>query len=194
MLFASCIQQEKSVAKTEQTIVIPNTTITATNSLLKVVNGVYQYKGIAYAGAIETYYPNSKQLQMLQTYYNGKEEGWLNTYFPNGAKENKRYFHLGEKDSVHCGWWPNGNLRFEYHFSKGNYHGDFKEFYASGKPLRFVQYNNGFDIEGKGWRENGKPFMSYVNKDGRRYGLLNAQPCYTLKNERGEYIKGDTLR
>ena len=29
----------------------------------------------------------------------------------------------------------------------------------------------------------------FVEKDGRRYGLVNAQLCYSVKNERGEYIE-----
>jgi antitoxin component YwqK of YwqJK toxin-antitoxin module len=183
----SCKEEKKQIAS-QQTIVIPDLIVSVNDSLLSFNNGYWFYKSKLFSGTKHNYYPNH-QLQSSQSFYNGKEEGWLQTFDANGKKESKRYFHLGEKDSINCGWWNNGNLRFKYNFKNGNYDGSCKEWYASGKPLKEILYDNGKDISGKGWRENGKLFMSFVNKDGRRYGLLNAQLCYSLKNERGEYVK-----
>ena len=52
-----------------------------------------------------------------------------------------------------------------------------------------IQYKDGKEIGGNGWRNNGKTYMNFIVKDGRRYGLVNAQLCYSVKNERGEYVE-----
>ncbi len=117
-----------------------------------------------------------------------KADTALHTFFLSGARETERYFAGGEKTGIHRGWWENGQPRFEYHFLNGAYEGDFREWYASGAPFKYVVYRHGADLEGMGWRENGKLFMNYVMKAGRRYGIMNAQPCYTLRNEKGEYM------
>ncbi|MBL0182944.1 MAG: hypothetical protein IPP96_11885 [Chitinophagaceae bacterium] len=49
--------------------------------------------------------------------------------------------------------------------------------------IQQVFYENGKEISGKGWRENGKLYMSFVMKGGRRYGLFNANLCYSLVKE-----------
>jgi len=189
--FLSCATHDNSQPlPVNKPITIPAVAILADDSLLQHNNGSWLYKGQPFSGTIIAWYP-SHQLQSSQSFYNGKEEGWLVTFYPNGVRERKRYFHAGEKDSVSYGWWDNGNLRFEYHFAHGNYNGDFKEWYYSGKPLQYIVYNNGTDMSGKGWRENGKLYMNFINKNGRRYGLMNAQPCYSLRGERGEYVKSN---
>lgn len=177
-----------SVIQQQSAISIPNKKIVQQDSLLRFVNGIYYYNNQLFSGTIENYFP-THQLLSSQTFYNGKEEGWLKTFYPDGKKETERYFHNRDKDSVHKGWWQNGNLKFEHHYLSGNYNGLYRDWYESGKLLKEIVYVNGVDSIGNGWRENGKSFMSYIRKNGRRYGSLNAQPCYSLKNEKGEFIK-----
>ena len=198
IIFSSCKEantSEMPSQNTMQQIVIPSNTTLKTDSLLKLKNGYWFYSDTLYSGTIEDYFP-SKQLKTTETFYKGKEEGWYHSFYPDGTKEANRYYHAGEKDSINIGWWNNGNLRFEYHFSNGNYHGDCKEWYQSGKLFKHIIYQNGNEISGKGWRENGKLFMNYVMKDKRRYGLMNSQLCYSLKNEKGEFVRStsDTLK
>ncbi|MEN9684887.1 MAG: hypothetical protein RLZZ28_673 [Bacteroidota bacterium] len=159
----------------------------ATDTSLHLVNGIRYAGSDLLNGTIETYYA-SGGLKSRQSFAAGREEGEAVTYYEDGRPDAKRYFHLGEKDSVHTGWWPNGKRRFEYHFKEGMYEGSFKEWYASGKPLKEIHYGNGKEISGKGWRENGKPYMSFVVRGGRLYGLINPNLCYSLKNEKGEFI------
>jgi len=124
-----------------------------------------------------------------QSYYQGREEGWSEWYYPSGKINARRYYHLGEKDSVHTGWWESGQPRFEYQFHKGHYEGWFKEWYASGNRLKEIWYEGGEEKRGTGWRENGKCYMSFEVRNGRLYGLINPNLCYTLKNEQGEFIR-----
>ena len=187
-LFACTQPAEKTAVLAFQPIIIPNKTVMVTDILLRLENGIYKYNGQLFSGYLQTNYP-AGNIKSIQSFYNGKNEGWANEFFESGNKLSIRNYHLGEKDSVHTGWWDNGNLRFIYHFKNGSYNGDFKEFYSNGKPLKTILYNNGKDSCGFGWRENGKPFMNYVNRDGRRYGLMNAQLCYSLIKEQGNYKK-----
>jgi antitoxin component YwqK of YwqJK toxin-antitoxin module len=152
--------------------------VQSADTSLHLINGVWYYQQNLFNGTIETHFPSGK-VQSLQSFNNGKEEGLLSTYYENGKKDTRRWYHNGEKDSINQGWWPNGNPQFEYHFENGVYDGDFKEWYASGKPLKHIVYKNGKEQSGKGWRESGKPYMSFVMRDGRLYGLVNPNLCYS---------------
>ncbi|MES2773360.1 MAG: hypothetical protein V4722_04205 [Bacteroidota bacterium] len=168
--------------------IIPSTTIHLPDTAFTVQNGVAMYNSKPYSGTVVEHY-DSLRIKSSCQYFNGKQQGSENSFFPDGLKESTRFYTAGEKDSIHYGWWPNGKRRFEYHFNNGQYNGNFIEWYAGGELGRQIVYSKGLELSGKGWRENGKLYMSYVMKDGRRYGLVNAQLCYTLKNERGEYVK-----
>jgi antitoxin component YwqK of YwqJK toxin-antitoxin module len=191
-LFAACKQEVKQLSTTNKTltegksIIIPDTVVDAGDGSLHLENGVWFWRDQPFSGTMERYYSNGK-LQFKQSFYLGKEEGWQFSYYENGNKDAQRYYHLGEKDSVNLGWWINGNLRYEYHFKAGTYEGDFKEWYQTGKPLKWINYHDGKEQWGKGWRENGKPYMSFVMKGGRLYGQINPNLCYTLKDEKGEF-------
>jgi antitoxin component YwqK of YwqJK toxin-antitoxin module len=157
------------------------------DSLLTKKNGDWFYKNIPFSGTIETF-DEAGVLRARQSFIDGKEDGLSHTYYADGKPDAARYYRAGEKDSIARGWWPNGNLRFEYHFHMGKYEGDFKEWYTSGKPLKHISYHQGKEQWGRGWRENGKPYMSFEVRDGRMYGSINPNLCYSLKNEKGEYI------
>jgi len=167
--------------------VVPNMVVSSANSSLQLVNGVWYYRQQLFNGWLETYFP-SGSVKARQPFFNGKEEGLVSTFYENGNKDARRFYHNGEKDSINMGWWINGTPRFEYHFKNGIYEGDFKEWYVSGKPLKHIIYHNGKEQSGTGWRENGKVYMSFVTRNGRLYGLINPNLCYSLKNERGEYV------
>ena len=182
LLFA-CKHLQKHVIADEKISI----TLESTDPSLSFKNGFWSYNYALFSGTIiERFKDNT--IQHSTEYVNGKEDGWQITYYPNGVLSEKRYYAKGEKDSVHTGWWQNGNKRFEYHFTKGIYNGDYKEWYQSGQLLKHIHYINGMDDWGKGWRESGKPYMNYVMKDGRRYGIVNSNLCYTVKNGNGEYV------
>ena len=168
--------------------VIPDITVQSVDTSLALQNGVWYYHQQPFTGFIETHYP-SGTLKSRQSFYQGKDEGLMLSYYEDGSKDARRFYHNGEKDSINQGWWPNGNPRFEYHFKNGIYEGDFKEWYQSGKPMKHIIYHDGKEQSGKGWRENGKTYMSFVVREGRLYGLVNPNLCYSLKNERGEFVK-----
>jgi hypothetical protein len=167
---------------------IPNQLVESTDTSFQWNNGSLYFQGQPYSGTV-LQRDSAEHLISRQSYYQGKEEGWTEWYYTSGKINARRYFHLGEKDSVHMGWWETGKPRFEYHFRNGQYEGWFKEWYASGKPLKEVYYENGQEKRGQGWRENGKLYMSFEVRNGRMYGQVNPNLCYSLQNEQGEFIR-----
>ena len=157
--------------------------ITVSDTALHLINGELFYENQPFNGELKELWPNQK-IKSLERYSNGKQQDLSETFYPNGDRESTRWYSKGEKDSVHMGWWENGNKKYEYHFSKGLYNGMFTEWYQSGKMIQQVMYANGKDLYGKGWRENGKLYMNFVMKDGRRYGMNNSNLCYGLKGEK----------
>ncbi len=161
--------------------------VRADDNLLTLQNGTWLYRKTPFNGTIETHFA-SGALKMSQSFFDGKEEGWQFSWYADGRRDAQRFFHKGEKEGTHSGWWPNGKPRFEYHFHNGYYEGDFKEWYETGEPLKQIVYHEGKEIMGRGWRRNGKPYMSFVVKNNRFYGQINPNLCYSLKNEQGQYI------
>ena len=180
ILFCTSCRHHQSVdtKHTSNLVLQPNDTA------LRLLNGVlYLHGKEPLNGTLESRYPNG-QVAGRDQYSEGKQHGLSETYYDNGHAQTKRWYLKGEKDSIHTGWWPNGNKRFEYHFRQGQYQGLFTEWYESGKPLQLIVYDEGREMSGKGWRENGKLYMNYVMNNGRRYGLSNANPCYSLSKEK----------
>lgn len=178
IIFFSCRENERAA-----TVHSSSVTVIAGDTALHLLNGVWYYKKEdPFTGIIKEVYPDGK-IKTLQPIQSGMQQGFTETYYTNGSTESKRWYTKGEKDSLHTGWWEDGNKKYEYHFSNGNYNGLFTEWYQSGKMIQQVLYENGKEIFGKGWRENGKLYMSFVMRDGRRYGLFNANLCYSLVKE-----------
>ena len=184
--FFSCKQLQKKVFADADVISSP-VIIEANNHSLIFKNGFWYYGENLFSGTIIDRF-SDKTVHQKKTYTSGKENGLQLIYFPGGELSEKRYYTNGEKDKVHTGWWENGNLRFEYHFANGIYNGDYKEWYQSGKLLKHIHYVKGIDDCGKGWRETGKLYMNYIMKNGRRYGIVNSNLCYTVKNGNGEFV------
>lgn len=164
----------------------PAVIVESTDTALSLINGVYWYHGRLFNGRRIVRYADGRK-RAEECYAAGKEEGhWLGWY-PDGSQEYSRYFHAGEKDSVAMGWWPNGRQQYEYHYRNGIYEGYFKEWYMSGHPLKKIIYLHGQAQSGKGWRDNGKVYMSFIMRNGRIYGLVNANLCYSLEDEKGNF-------
>ncbi|HVZ24683.1 MAG TPA: hypothetical protein VG842_01425, partial [Sediminibacterium sp.] len=160
--------------------------VEATDTGLSLVNGLYWYHGAPLDGKRILRYADGR-IRAVEHYAAGREEGPWQGWYPDGHLAYRRYFHAGEKDREACGWWPNGQLQYVYHYRMGIYEGAFQEWYQSGHPLKSIIYLHGQAQSGKGWRDNGKPYMNFVIRDGRIYGLMNANLCYSLKDEQGNF-------
>lgn len=144
------------------------------------------YQAKPFDGLVKETYANGNPRSQAQ-YKDGMLEGRSLSWYEDGTKESERYYEQGEKDGLHLGWWPNGKIRFEYQFKAGLYHGTFKEWYENGKPLHVFGYHHGNEVRALGWRDNGKTYINFVVRNGKKYGLTNARLCYSLKDEQGIY-------
>jgi len=152
---------------------------------LSLSNGIYYYKNEKLTGTITDKFTNGK-CKAIEQINNGKQQGATETFYEDGSKESTRYYTAGEKDSVQLGWWPNTLPKYIYHFANGKYNGDFTEWYIDGNMMQQIHYQNGEELSGKGWRPNGKLYMNFVVRNGRRYGLMNANLCYEVKDGKVE--------
>jgi antitoxin component YwqK of YwqJK toxin-antitoxin module len=143
-------------------------------------------------GLLTEHYPTG-EIKKVSRYQHGLQHGLTRTWYADGRKESERFFLDGEKEGLHVGWWPNGNKQFEYQFSNGLYHGTFKEWYETGKPLHIFEYHHGKEVSAIGWRENGRTYINFAMRNGRKYGLTNARLCFSLKDEAGVY-RNDSSR
>lgn len=155
-------------------------TLSASDPALHFQNGSLYYGDRLFSGNTQEKYSTGK-VKSKAEFRNGKENGITETFYENGGKETVRFYTAGEKDSIHGGWWPGGQRKFEYHFKNGNYNGLFTEWYANGQMDQQILYANGKEISGKGWRENGKPYMNFFWRGNRRYGLVNPNMCYGVE-------------
>ncbi len=162
-------------------------TVEEGDSLLGIQNGVYYYKDGLFSGNIISRYASS-MVKEKSPYFNGLKEGISYSWFENGQVESERNYSKGEKDGTHYGWYESGAKRFEYNFKNGFADGESTEWYRTGGVAKKTIYNNGVEDRVQAWRDNGKLYANYVIKDGVIYGLNNSNLCYSLKNERGEYV------
>ncbi|MEJ7609887.1 MAG: hypothetical protein WKF88_01770 [Ferruginibacter sp.] len=171
----SCTEKPGPVVKNIPGIIVP-----ASDPALHIQNGTLYYGNQLFSGnTLEKY--STGVVRSNASFKNGREHGITETFYENGEKETVRFYTAGEKDSIHQGRWPGGQRKFEYHFKKGNYDGPFTEWYGNGQMNQQIIYVNGKELSGKGWRENGKPYMNFSWKGNRRYGLVNPNMCYGVE-------------
>jgi len=184
-IFVSCSGMTVNRAS-KVIITVPDITVNADDTTLKVENGVCYFQGMPFSGYIAVNYPNGNKSE-LDSYFNGFKEGVSYEWYPNGVMHSERKYHNGEKSGTHYGWYDDGSKYFERNFNYGLEEGESFQWYRSGKLYSDAIYKDGKELSVKAWNENSKPVMNYKVKDGVIYGLNNSSLCYTLKNERGEY-------
>ena len=165
--------------------VIPAKWINENDKHLTHNGGMLYYNNEAFCGWIYSDYPNGNRAQTTP-YFNGKEEGIMESWYPDNKPEQKRLFVSGKKQGVHKGWWPNGNLKFEYYFTDDEHNGSAKEWFNNNKLYRYFNYKNGHeDGRQQLWWDNGTIRANYVVKDGHQYGIIGRKLCKNvLKNEK----------
>jgi antitoxin component YwqK of YwqJK toxin-antitoxin module len=166
-------------------VIIPSVELNKSDTQIK--NGSVYFSGKLFSGILVENYPDGKVKSQTE-YFQGKKWGKELKWYYAGQLYTERFYKGGMKDSINTGYWANGNKKFEYEFSTGNYDGSFKEWYPNGKISIWMNYKNGKeDGSQKGWRENGKLFINYVVKNGKTYGVVKSRLCYSVKNGKGQF-------
>jgi len=135
------------------------------------------YKDHFFTGFRFSLYPN-RDTAVLQSYFNGVEEGTQKKWYPNHQLQEERFYINGKKEGTHKGWWPDGNDKIYFTAYNDKYEGEFKEWYASGLLGKYFHYRNGQE-EGSQrlWWDNGSVRANYVIRDGKKYGLIGLKTC-----------------
>ena len=163
---------EIKIAKTVPSVYVN----TNDNNLTKHQDTIF-YKDKFFTGFRYTLYPNS-DTAVLQSYFNGVEEGTQKKWYPNRQLQEERFYINGKKEGIHKGWWPDGKEKFLFTAYNDKNDGEFKEWYSSGLLGKFFHYKNGQE-EGSQrlWWDNGTVRANYVIRDGKKYGLIGLKTC-----------------
>ena len=163
---------EVKIAKTVPPIYKPE----SDNNFSKHQDTVY-YKDQFFTGFRFSLYPN-RDTALLQSYFNGVEEGTQKKWYPNRRVQEERFYINGKKEGTHKGWWPDGKEKIYFTTYDDNYEGEFKEWYSSGLLCKYFHYKNGQE-EGSQrlWWDNGSVRANYVIREGKKYGLLGLKTC-----------------
>lgn len=135
------------------------------------------YKQQFFTGYRLTLYPNG-DTAILQSYFNGVEEGTQKKWYPNYKLQEERFYINGKKEGLHKGWWPDGKEKIFFTAYNDKYDGEFKEWYSSGLLGKYFHYKNGQeDGSQRLWWDNGSVRANYVIREGKKYGLLGLKTC-----------------
>src|ERR1043166_6275332 len=75
-------------------------------------------------------------------------------------------------------WWPNGHLKKSATYLGDAYHGEYRTWTIDGKPYELRHFDRGRESGlQQSWDAEGKLYLNYVVRDGRRYGYVNSRPC-----------------
>ena len=164
--------QEPKIAKT-----VPQTYINATDSGFSNHQDTVYYHDKFFTGYRYALYENG-DTAILQSYFNGVEEGFQKKWYPNKQLAEERFYINGKKEGKHRTWWPDGKQKMEFDALNNEYNGEFREWYATGLLGKDFHYLNGQE-EGseKLWWDNGTIRANYVIRDGKKYGFIGLKLC-----------------
>lgn len=180
LIIASCTENKKEtppkpelkIAKT-----VPDLYVNATDKGFTNHQDTVYFKDKFFTGYRYALYDNG-DTAILQSYFNGVEEGFQKKWYPGKQPNEERFYINGKKEGTHKNWWPDGKLKFIFTVNSDMYEGEFKEWYSSGLMSKDFNYVNGQE-EGseKMWWDNGTIRANYVIRDGKKYGLIGLKVC-----------------
>jgi antitoxin component YwqK of YwqJK toxin-antitoxin module len=106
---------------------------------------------------------------------------WVEQRFPNGELHSSRRYVNDIKDGEQLGFWPNGRARFRYVAVDGAPSGAYESWHRNGQLGSLQHFEAGRELGSQQtWSRTGTLLSNYVVKDGRRYGLFDSKPCFTV--------------
>lgn len=144
------------------------------------LGGTLSSNGRPLTGYVERRY-DSGNLAALTPYLAGRRHGTAYRWFENGRPQSSRGYRGGTKQGPQLGFWPNGTRRFHYLAEAGLYQGTYRAWHDNGELGALGHFEAGREQGAqRSWDRSGRLLSNYVVKDGRRYGLLDAKPCFTV--------------
>jgi len=163
---------------------IKNNVVDRKHIKLNSTNGQWFYKGQPFNGYSVLYHDNDS-LAEKTGFFNGKREGKSYTYFSDGTLKKEALYKKNKLDGVKLNYFKNGVLASESNYVNGKKHGVQKIWFINGQLAKKRNLNLGIE-EGlqQAWLENGSLYVNYEAKNGRIFGMLRANSCYKLEDEK----------
>jgi len=174
----SCKHKEEAVpVEPKLAKTVPLNFVKFTDTALSNHQDTLFYHNAFFTGYRYALYDNG-DTALLQSYFNGVEEGKQKKWYPNRQLAEERFYINGKKEGVHRSWWPDGKPKMYFEADGDEYNGLFREWYASGLMGKEFHYVHGHE-EGSErlWWSNGTVRANYVIRNGKRYGLLGTMIC-----------------
>lgn len=177
LFLSSCKQAQQKQPEPKIAKTVPPVFVVLTDSGFIAHGDTLYYKDHFFTGFRYSLFENG-DTAVLQSYFNGLEEGWQRKWHPGKRLAEERFYINGKKEGTHRGWWPDGKPKFIFTVFNDEYEGEFKEWYASGLLGKEFHYKNGRE-EGsqKLWWDNGTVRANYVIRNGKKYGLIGMVTC-----------------
>jgi periplasmic protein TonB len=139
-------------------------------------------------GVKSTYYSNSKQIQYMESFVNGKLHGELKTYYSNGQLKRNDYYENGEAVVMKCYSSQGADTTYFPYHKTASYPG------GQGALLKFVNDHTLYPQKAIEQEIEGTVRLSFVvEKDG---SITNIEPTnkthYLLEEEAIRVISGIT--
>lgn len=108
----------------------------------------------------------------------GQEQGVAKGWYNTGERLLERNFIDGKKEGTFTQWWPNGKIRYLFHYKNNLFNGAQFVFFPDGKKREESHFQAG-EREGiqRVWNENGRLVSNYTIKDKKLYGVISVKSC-----------------
>ncbi|TGN19989.1 toxin-antitoxin system YwqK family antitoxin [Leptospira idonii] len=160
------------------------TKIQSTDPKISYAGEYLLYEAHPFTGILVTDLP-SVSIKRESSYKNGLLNGEELDLYANGVTASQRLYEDGKKVGIHKGYFPDQKPRFLYSYKDNSFHGEYWEWYNSGKVYTYAFYENGNAKVRKVWRENGDIYINYVFSLGKAYGYPGAKLCDQVRGKDG---------
>ena len=149
-------------------------------------------------GVIKTYFPDGKTVSTVKNYKNGVLEGKCFVYYENGHKKSESNYKNGILNGTVKKYSMAETLLSSKQYSNGKLEGLCKEFFVTGKPKKETEYYNGLK-EGysKEYYSNGTLKHEYNYSQDKLEGdskiYYEDGSIQTIEKYKDNKLNGDTL-
>jgi len=147
---------------------------------LERADGLLRFDDAPFSGSVEAHSPGGARIRSTP-YLRGARHGRERLWYDDGALRAERHYSRGKKSGRHRGFWSDGRPQFDVAFKDGEQHGLYRAWHENGGLSQIRHFVLGKEHGSqKSWTESGELFANYVVRDGRRYGLIGSQLCFTV--------------
>ncbi|QWX85687.1 hypothetical protein H0I23_06485 [Cellulophaga sp. HaHaR_3_176] len=182
--FINTTKNSNVTVEEKELISIEDITVDKKDLKLNPVEGKWYYKNVPFNGFATKIYNNGIVEEKLG-FYKGKREGVAKRWSDKGVLRVESNYHENKLVGLYRSWWENGALAEESFYIKGFKDGEEKQWYPDGQLSKFRNLVKGNESGmQKAWLKNGTLYVNYEAKNGRIFGLLRANLCYQLEDEK----------